>query len=169
MKYIAKVLGQEHTVAVESDDQITVDGSPCAAHLEAIDGEALFSLLIGNASHEVFVERHGNRYYVVVEGKRYEVQVEDAALWRIGQPGTAARQEVGEAAVTSPMPGIVVTVLAQEGQLVQAGDGVVILEAMKMENEIREPCGGIVKSVRVAAGQTVNQNEVMLTIGASED
>jgi len=169
MKYIATIAGQEHTVAIESGDQITLDGAPCAAHLESIDGDALFSLLLRNTSHEVFVERHGKKYHVVVEGNRYEVLVEDELFRRASGPGIATRQEGGRTPVTSPMPGIVVAVLVQKGQHVRVGEGVAILEAMKMENEIRAPCDGVVQSIHVTPGQTVNQNEVMVTIGAPDE
>lgn len=167
-KYVATLAGQEHVVNIGPGDQITLDGILCPAHLESIDGDTLFSLLLCNASHEVFVERRRNKYYVVVEGNRYEVVIEDEALRHVSRPSVAALQAEGQTTVTSPMPGIVVAVLAQEGERVQAGEGVAILEAMKMENEIRAPRGGVVQSVQVAPGQTVNQNEVLVTIGASE-
>jgi pyruvate carboxylase subunit B len=122
-----------------------------------------------NVSHEVFVEQHGNRYYVVVEGNRYEALVEDEALRRTGRPSITVIQAEGRTSVTSPMPGIVVAILVQEGEYVQAGDGVAILEAMKMENEIRAPYDGVVQSVHAAPGQTVNQNEILITIGAPDE
>ena len=167
MNYLVKVLGRERSVTIEVDDQVTLDGTPCAAHLESIDGQSLFSLLICNASHEVSVDPHGNRYYVLVDGARYEVQVEDAALVQAGRVVTAPDQDEGEVTVTSPMPGIVVAVLVEQGQRVQAGDGMLILEAMKMENELRAPCNGTVLCVHVTPGQTVNQKEVLLIIEAS--
>jgi biotin carboxyl carrier protein len=67
------------------------------------------------------------------------------------------------------MPGIVVDVLVEEGQAVQTGDRLAILEAMKMENEIQAPCTGVVESVHVVPGQTVNLKDVIVSIGAPPD
>jgi pyruvate carboxylase subunit B len=167
VNYLVKVLGRELSVTIEADDQLVLDGTPFAAHLESIDGQALYSLLICNGSHEVSVEPHGNRYYVLVDGTRYEVQVEDAALVRAGRAVTVPDQDEGEVTVASPMPGIVVAVLVEQGQQVRAGEGMLILEAMKMENELRAPCNGTVLCVHVMPGQTVNQKEVLVTIEAS--
>jgi pyruvate carboxylase subunit B len=167
MNYLVKVLGRERSITVESDDQVTLDGTPCAAHLESIDGQSLYSLLICNASHEVSVEPHGDRYYVLVDGTRYEVQVADAVLVQAGRAVTAPDQEEGEVTVASPMPGIVVAVLVEQGQRVRVGEGMLILEAMKMENELRAPCNGVVLCVHVTPGQTVNQREILVTLEAS--
>jgi pyruvate carboxylase subunit B len=67
------------------------------------------------------------------------------------------------------MPGVVVDVLVEPGQVVRAGDGVAILEAMKMENEIRAPRDGVVHSVHVASGQAVSLDDVIAQIGAPEE
>lgn len=165
MRYVAVVEGQEYTVEIEHPHEVIVNGTPYSVDLESIDGTSFFSLLIGPRSYEVFVDRQKNTYYVLIEGDRYEVLVEDERLRQLRALGGAKHEEAGEALVVAPMPGLVVAVLVEEGQAVKVGDGVVILEAMKMENEIRAPRDGVVKSVRVSPGQTVNQNEVMVQLG----
>jgi len=169
MKYVATVEGQEYTVEIEHPHEVLVNGTPYAVDLESIDGTSFFSLLIGTRSYEVFVDRQKDVYYILIEGDRYEVLVEDERLRQLRALGGAKHEPVGEATVTAPMPGLVVAVLVEEGQPVKMGDGVVILEAMKMENEIRAPRDGVVKSVRVSPGQTVNQNEVMVQLGPPEE
>ncbi len=79
-------------------------------------------------------------------------------------PGAAARQR-GPTDVRSPMPGKVVKVLCQVGQAVQAGQGLLIIEAMKMENELRAPCDGVVDRVAAVEGQTVEGGAVVVSIG----
>jgi biotin carboxyl carrier protein len=165
MKYIATADGQEYEIRILPDGRIVADGEELSASLESIDGRALFSLIIDDASYEVFVERRDRVYFVTVAGDRYEVRVEDERMKLLRERAGAVQEEVREAAVKAPMPGLVVDVIVQEGQEVAAGDGVVILEAMKMENEIRSPQAGRVRSIRVSPGQTVNQGDTMLEIG----
>ncbi|MGD8398708.1 MAG: biotin/lipoyl-binding protein [Anaerolineae bacterium] len=167
MKYIAMVDGQEHQIELE-EGGITLDGEPIAVDLESIDGGFHYSLLVGAASHEVFVERCGEVCFVTLSGQRYRVQVEDE---RDRQAGSrrATVEEAGEAEVTSPMPGMVVAVLVEAGQAVRAGEGLLILEAMKMENEIRAPRTGVIETVRVTPGQRVSQDDVLVRIGPDRD
>ncbi len=168
MKYVATIDGQEYVLDLEHPGEVILDGTVYAVDLQGIDGESLYSLLIGTDSYEVFVQREGDVYYITVEGDRYEVRVEDERLRRLRRLSGAKEPAAGEATIVAPMPGLVVAVPVQEGQAVKAGDGVVVLEAMKMENEIRTPLDGVVKSVRVAPGQMVNQGDVMVQIGAAE-
>jgi pyruvate carboxylase subunit B len=180
VRYVAVVNGSEYTVSADRSgvDAVTGGVTICdtshSVHLENIEervgtADALFCLFIDGAPHEVFAEWHGNSYHITIDGTRYDVQVEEEQLHRLGEwrgerdrPGS----DIGEATVISPMPGIVVDVLVEEGQVVQAGDRLAILEAMKMENDLRAPCAGIVESVHVVPGQTVNLKDVILSIGA---
>lgn len=166
MKYIATVDDQEFSIDVDRDKCISLDERAHDIDLESIDGRSLFSLILDGTSYEVFVERRERRYFITIAGDRYEVQVEDERLKQLRERAGAKHEEVGEFAIAAPMPGLVVDVAIEQGQHIAAGTGVVILEAMKMENEIRTPRDGIVKGVRVSAGQTVNQGDVMIEIGA---
>lgn len=168
MRYVATVAGEEYVVTVEQPGEITVQGTSRGVRTERIDGEALFSLFVDEKPYEVFAERRDDTYYVTIEGMRYEVRVQDERLWELGEGRGGAGDEVGEATLRSPMPGTVVDVLVEEGQIVKAGDGVAILEAMKMENEIQAPCGGVVERVHVTPGQTVNLKDIIARIGAPE-
>ncbi|MFL7808456.1 MAG: biotin/lipoyl-containing protein, partial [Anaerolineae bacterium] len=102
--------------------------------------------------------------FVTLGGQRYRVQVEDERARRLGVQ-RAAVEEAGEAEVVSSMPGVVVAVLVEAGQEVRTGEGLLILEAMKMENEIRAPRTGVVEAVQVAPGQRVSQDDVLVRIG----
>ena len=163
MKYIATVDGQEYRVVL-GEDGITVEGEPVEVDLKSIDGGFHYSLLAGAASHEVFVERCEDVCFVTLGGQRYRVQVDDERTRRVGERRAIADEE-GEADVSSPMPGVVVAVLVEVGQEVRTGEGLCILEAMKMENEIRAPRTGVVEEVRVTPGQRVSQDDVLVRIG----
>ncbi|MGD2207050.1 MAG: biotin/lipoyl-binding protein [Anaerolineae bacterium] len=167
MKYVATVDGQEYHLGLE-EDGVTLDGAPVEVDLQSIDGGFHYSLLVGAASHEVFVERCEDVCFVTLGGQRYQVQVEDERARRLGERRAAveATEGRGEAEVVSPMPGVVVAVLVEAGQEVRTGEGLLILEAMKMENEIRAPRTGVVEAVQVEAGQRVSLDDVFVRIGS---
>ncbi len=164
MEYIATVDGQEFRIGL-SEDGVTLDGGIVAVDLESIDGGFHYSLLAGAASHEVFVERCEDVCFVTLGDQRYRVRVEDERARLVGQRRDSV-EEAGEAEVTSPMPGVVVAVLVDVGQEIRTGEGLCILEAMKMENEIRAPRTGVVETVSVTPGQRVSQDDVLVRIGS---
>ncbi len=165
MNYIATVDGQTYRVDLDAEGAVRLDGVQVEVDLQSIDGGFHYSLLLGAASHEVFVERCEDVCLVTLGGQRYRVQVEDERARRTGEQRVAV-EEVGEAEVVSPMPGVVVAVLVETGQEVRTGEGLLILEAMKMENEIRAPRTGVVEAVHVSAGERVSQDDVLIRIGS---
>ena len=101
------------------------------------------------------------KYNITVNGTTYAVEVEDLG----GAPAPAAAPAAGGAAsITAPMPGTVLDVKVSEGQAVNAGDVVLILEAMKMENEISAPSAGTVDKIVAAKGSSVNSGDVLITL-----
>jgi biotin carboxyl carrier protein len=168
MKYIATIDGQDFTIDIDRDGRVSLSDVLYDVDLQSIDGQSLFSLILNGISYEVFVERQARRYFVTIGGDRYEVQVDDERMKRLREQAGVKHEETGGVTIAAPMPGLVVDVVVDVGQCVSAGDGVVILEAMKMENEIRTPKDGVVESVRVAAGQTVNQGDVMIELRAPD-
>ncbi len=164
MTYVATINERERRVELLHPDEIQLDDTRHRIDLKAIDGEYLYSLLLDDASYEVFVERTGNVYYVTVAGHRYAVTVEDERLRRLRQAGQVKHEEPGTAEVMAPMPGQVIRVLAQVGELVEADQAVVILEAMKMENEVRSPRSGLVSHMEVGVGQVVNGGDRLFVV-----
>ena len=162
MNYVATVEGQTFRVSL-GEEGVTLDELPVEVDLQSIDGGFHYSLLVGAASHEVFVERCEDVCFVTLGGQRFRVQVEDERAQRAGEQRAEA-DEAGEAEVVSPMPGMVVAVLVEAGQEVRTGEGLLILEAMKMENEIRAPRTGVVEAVHVTPGQRVGQEDVLALI-----
>ncbi|MEJ2207896.1 MAG: biotin/lipoyl-binding protein [Anaerolineae bacterium] len=175
MKYAASTGGREFKIELEPADavpaagshHVVVDGVAHDIDLASVDGGFHYSLLVGSRSYEVFVEHCGDACFVNVEGRRFRVRVE-AQRERPGGPEAAPdvpAAGLAQVEVPSPMPGVVVAVLVEAGQEVRAGQGLVIVEAMKMENEIRAPRTGVVEAVHVTAGQRVSQDDVLVRIG----
>jgi len=115
------------------------------------------------------------KYTITVNGTAYEVEVEDmggaaatapkAAAPKAAAPAPAAKPvAAGSATISAPMPGKVLEVKVKAGDAVKAGDVLMILEAMKMQNEIMAPADGTISDVRVSAGQTVGTGDVMIVM-----
>jgi len=165
VKFEAEVAGQ--TVAVEvsgeagryrvvvGDEAILVDGRAV--------GEGIWSLLIGSGSHLATVSEEDGVTLVDVDGERHRIRLEEETRYIIRTRGGKAG--AGGQVLKAPMPGKVVVVEVSVGQVVAPGDGLIVLEAMKMENEFRAAVAGTVKEIRVAAGQAVNPGDTLVVIG----
>ena len=167
MKYVVVVNGEEH--------EVTVDGSTVRAgdfegqsHLADIDGTPLRMVRIGDGVYRVLARRraHAGQYTIQVAGFRFEVEALDERTRAIRQLAGAAAKPIGPASLTAPMPGLVARVLVQPGDRVQAGQGVVVIEAMKMENELRATTARVVRAVRVTAGSAVEKGTVLVEFEA---
>ena len=121
-----------------------------------------WSLLMGQSSTAADVTEEDGSFLVHVEGEAYAIRVEEETRYIIRTRGGAAGG--GGQVLKAPMPGRVVLVEVAVGQAVRPGDGLVILEAMKMENEFKASVSGTVKDIRVEAGQTVNPGDVLVVI-----
>src|SRR5690242_12258232 len=190
MPYISTINDQSYTVDTgENKHQrdIRIDGTvqpidwrpiaPLAAdskdamHSAPSEG-GQYSLIIEGKSYQVFARRlntsddkDGTTYEIQVGGQRFEVRVEDERERAIKGSITSAH-EVSHATVRAPMPGLVLGVPLQVGANVARGQTVVVLEAMKMENDLSSPIAGTIQEVRVNQGQTVNQGDVLVVISA---
>jgi biotin carboxyl carrier protein len=139
------------------------DGPERPVHLSTVQG-ALRSLELGAQRVELLAERTPEAIHLAIEGVQYRAEVVDEARARlarlVGAGGTLhARREL-----KAPMPGLVVKVLCQPGDAVGKGQPLLVLHAMKMENELSLPQEGTVKSVGVRAGQTVEQGQVLVVV-----
>jgi biotin carboxyl carrier protein len=144
--------------------QWTVDGRSVEADAVEV-GNGIYSILIEGESLEARVERApgpGGRLRVFVAGHEYSMLAHDPRARR-KQRGAAAEAE-GAQHVLAPMPGKIVRVLVAAGEAVSAGQGVAVVEAMKMQNEVRAPKSGKVERVHVVEGQTVGAGEVIAVV-----
>ncbi len=164
MKYVATVNHKDFSIDIDRPGEVVLDDVARAADLRVIAGTQLYSLLLDNHSYEVFVERREGLYYVMISGELFTVDVEDARLKQLKAMGGLAHEEHDSAVVSAPMPGLVVKVMVAAGDTVAEDQGLVILEAMKMENEIRSPRAGVVRSVGVSAGKTVNLGDLLVVV-----
>jgi biotin carboxyl carrier protein len=165
MKFEAEVGGE--TVAIE------VTGGQDARYRVAIGSEitdvdarqateGIWSLVIGTVSHVVDVSERDGVSVVEVDGETYRIRVEEETRYIIRTRG--GKVATGGQVLKAPMPGKVVLVEVEVGQAVKPGDGLIVLEAMKMENEFRATVTGTVKEIRVRPGQAVNPGDPLVVI-----
>jgi len=162
-------LGQRQcTVLMESDGSrysLEVDGESMELDARQV-GQGEFHLLAGSSSHNVLVEGSGVDMVVHLDGVAVPVKLLDerqAARLAATDSGTS-RGADGSMAIKAPMPGQVVKCLAVEGETVSSGQGVIVVEAMKMENELRSPVDGTIKKVLVSEGTNVEAGEDLVLI-----
>jgi acetyl/propionyl-CoA carboxylase alpha subunit len=158
---------EETTFVVEVEDlpagglRVEVDGRP--AEVDArLSPSGTGSLLLDGVSHLVDLG-DGRWETVLVDGEPLRVEIEDRRGRRPGAPSQGSAG-AGERLV-APMPGKVAAVLVEVGQPVEPGAGLVVLEAMKMENEFRATEAGVVKEIHVGPGQAVNAGDLLVVIG----
>jgi len=121
----------------------------------------VYSVLKDGHSYEARVEPDGSQTVVFIDGHRFEVEIHDPRRW---SRKSAGRGIAGRVSVDAPMPGKVVRLLAAEGDTVERGQGLLVMEAMKMQNEIKAPKAGRVASLPAREGATVAAGEVLATV-----
>lgn len=150
-------------------DGILVDGENASADLVAMDGTDVYSLLLNKQSHRILASRDGAEEWVLhLSGRHLRAQVVDERTRTIRAMAGTREGPKGPKALKAPMPGMVVKVEVQPGEDVLQGQGLVIVEAMKMENELKSEGDGRVSRILVEAGQTVEKDQVLVEFEAPE-
>ncbi len=137
------------------------DSAEVTAEVEMAE-PGVYSILMDGSSYEAAVTETAAGLVVVIDGFRFEIDVRDPRRFTRKAAGGAAD---GIATIAAPMPGKVVRVLAEAGEAVEAGQGLVVVEAMKMQNEMKAPRAGKILSLHAREGATVTAGEVLATIG----
>jgi pyruvate carboxylase subunit B len=166
VKYLVVVSGHEIEVEIDGTTA-TVGGQVYRAELHPVAGTPMRQLVLDGAATSLGVEAGGEaRWLLTHRGDRAEVDVLDERARRIRGLAAASPAASGPAALRAPMPGLVDRDQVEPGQAVGAGAGLVVLEAMKMENELRSAAAGVVRSVRVKPGEPVEKGQVLVELEA---
>ena len=161
---IYRALIDERTfdIAIQ-DDQLVVDGEAKDYTFEVLR-EGYVSMIVDGTSVPVSVEpTEEDTLRVTIEGRRTEVQVKDERDLLVEEFGLDEDAEAG-GEVRAPMPGLVLDLLVEEGDEVAADQGLLVLEAMKMENELKAPSGGVVTAIHAASGDAVDKEALLIEI-----
>lgn len=163
MKYIVDVNGERLEVDLDAEG-VQVDGVRVNAHLADVEGTPIQVVTIGNESHRVAVRRGDGRgcYAIWMDGYRYEAEALDERMRTIRDLTAASAMSGGPRPLVAPMPGLIVRVNVAVGDVVEAGQGVVVMEAMKMENELRAASDGAVKAIHILPGVAVEKGALLV-------
>ena len=169
MKYYTKVNEKEFIIDIGQDDTILINDTRYTIDFKILPISGLVSLLINNQSLEAVVEERDTHWEVLTKGELYNVHVQDERAFRLAQARGTDLGDSGETAVKAPMPGLVIKVLVEKGETIVQGQQVVILESMKMENELKAPRGGVVTAVKTEAGASVDKDQVLVVVEDPEE
>ncbi|GMV34850.1 MAG: acetyl-CoA carboxylase biotin carboxyl carrier protein subunit [Chloroflexi bacterium] len=164
MKYVTTVDGREYQIEIVDERHVRVGDRLLAVNFESVSGQPVFSLLLDGKSFESFVYPDDENWQVLLRGRQYQVQVEDEREKRLKAAAGSGVAEGGEFHLKAPMPGLVVAVPVAEGEEVKKGQVLVILESMKMQNELKSPRDGKVDRIRVKPGESVEQKQTLLSV-----
>jgi biotin carboxyl carrier protein len=164
MKLLLRLGGLEQSIELHASEPSyrfrLGDGAERIANVESPE-PSVYSVVLDGRIYDARVEETPSGLIVVIDGYRFAIDVRDPRRWRRKD---AARIGEGVQTVSTPMPGKVVRVLVAPGDAVAAGQGLLVVEAMKMQNEMKAPRAGRVLSVTVKEGATVAAGEVLATI-----
>ncbi len=166
MKYIVEVNGERHAVTLNGDEVAYETESPVSAQLSDIEGSPVVMVRIGSEVFRVVEEKRDGRgrYFLWVDGYRFDVEALDERRRALRDLSVANAGPSGPAPIVAPMPGLIVRVDVAVGDMVEAGQGVVVMEAMKMENELRATAAGKVRSVEVSPGAAVEKGALLVAL-----
>lgn len=164
MKYTTTIGNKEFTVEVLDEKHVSVNGKVLEVDFESVSGQPVYSLLIDGKSYEGYVYPDEESWQVLLHGRLYEATVEDEREKRLREAAGGGVAADGEFHLKAPMPGLVVTIPVSEGQVIQKGQVLLILESMKMQNELKSPKDGTVSRIRAKAGETVEQKQALLSV-----
>ena len=168
MIYVTTINDKTYTIEINDDHHMQVDGIDYEVEFHRIANQPTYSLIINGQSYVAFISEHESNWQVLLRGRLYEALVEDEREKRLkAAAGVVMGSASGDFNLKAPMPGMVVAVPVSEGLAVKKGDNLIILESMKMQNELKSPREGVVTRIKVKTGDSVEQNQIMVTVSST--
>jgi biotin carboxyl carrier protein len=164
MKYITTVYDQVFQIEIVDEHHLTINGESYDVDFNSVSGQPIYSLLLGGRSFEGFVYPGEETWEVLLMGRQFPILVEDEREKRLRAAAGSTLADSGEYHLRAPMPGMVVSIPVQNGQEIEKGQVLVILESMKMQNELKSPRAGMISRVLVKSGENVEQRQTLLSV-----
>jgi biotin carboxyl carrier protein len=166
VRYVVQLNDERKAVSVDGDRIQYENEPPGHVELSDIEGSPVRMVKIGTRVYRVVVSRRQGRgtYMLWVDGYRFETEALDERTRAIRDLSAVRAGPTGPAPILAPMPGLIVRVSVKAGDRVEAGQGVVVMEAMKMENELRATAAGTVRSVEVTPGTAVEKGVLLVAL-----
>lgn len=164
MKYIVELNGRTFVVELDGGTARVDGAEPLTARLEEIEGSPVRLITVGPTLHRVTARREGarGRYVLRIDGRRYFADALDERTRAIRDLADATRPNLGPVPLVAPMPGLIVRVHVAVGDVVQAGQPLIAIEAMKMENELVAPAAGTVRAIHAVPGSPVEKGTTLV-------
>lgn len=166
MRYHVGMNGEEVEVLLE-ETRLEIEGEQISATLHSL-GASEVQISLDGMRHRVHVRRTQAGWRVHTRGRTFEITVEDERSRVIRELGGGMALKLRTPEIHAPMPGLVVRVLVDVGQEVEAGDGMLVIEAMKMENELKAEGAGLVAQVHVKPGQIVDKGDLLISFETND-
>lgn len=164
MRYVTTVGKHEYLIEIIDEHHLTLDGKQYQVDFGEVSEQTVYSLLVDNRSFEAFVYPSDEGWQVLMLGTQYELTVEDEREKRLRASLGSRIADNVDFHLKAPMPGLVVAVPVSDGQEVAKGDVLIILESMKMQNELKSPRPGKIGRIRVKPGDRVELRETLLSV-----
>jgi len=164
MKYITTIDGQEFSIEILDEHHVRLGEKALEVDFESLSGQQVYSLILNGKSYEAYVYPGEDEWQVLLMGRLYPARVEDEREKRLRAARGSMVSESVEFLLKAPMPGLIVSIPVENGQQVEKGQVLVILESMKMQNELKSPRAGAVARVRVKTGDGVEQRQTLLSV-----
>lgn len=165
MKYITTIDEKQYEVEILNSRQVSVNGKIYDVDFQSISGQPIFSLLVDGGSYQAHVyPGEEETLQVLMRGTLYTALIEDEREKRLRGAAGGGVSTSGEFIMKAPMPGLIVKVAVNEGDQIKKGQVLVILESMKMQNELKSPRDGKVSRIQVKAGDSVEQRQSMISV-----
>ena len=162
-----KVLGKDNAYDVEIDTEGNLNLNGETVNLDVIsESENSFYVIRDGVGYDVYIvdkNPESKTYSISINGHKYEVQAKSKFDELLNQLGMSSMMEAKADDLKAPMPGLVLDILVEAESEVKKGDALLVLEAMKMENNIKASAEGVVKSVDIKKGQAVEKNQVLIS------
>lgn len=163
MKYVTIINDVRFEIEIGNDGSLKVNGEPREVDFLAL-GPSLYSILMDHRSYEMVIEEREGATEVLMQGKLYTGQVMDERAQLLASRRGGLSVDSGELLIKSPMPGLIIAIPVTEGQEVTKGETMIILESMKMQNELKAPRDAVVQRISVQVGNSVEQNKLLITL-----
>jgi biotin carboxyl carrier protein len=163
MKYIAEIDDQEFPIEILDDYHVSFGDENITVDFSSIKEQPLYSLLVNGESYEGYVFQNEDTWQVLLLGQFFSVKVTDERERHLRALEASIAQHKDHT-IKAPMPGLIVSILVEDNQQVEKGRVLIILESMKMQNELRSPLSGTISHIRVSEGETVEQKQILLTV-----
>jgi len=168
MEYFVCIKDKKYTIEFDNNvdvpDTIKINGKKKRIDFQLESTSDIVSLILNDTIHELHFKEDGEFINSSYKSKEITLKVETKREQMLRKYSESESAEIGVLNIVAPMPGLVVKVMKNEGEKVKKGEGVVIVEAMKMENEVKSIKHGIIGEIKVKEGDKVDKNQVMIII-----